>query len=287
MEMVAAHATVIVPEVLKSNNYKRWSIFMRHYLVGQDLWDVVQLSQLPAGGNMGEWIKKSAIALHAIKISCGEEIFDKIKDMDSAKEVWDALANMHKPPVVPQEITEHPLQKRTDTFTAQTSGNIRGSEYEALINAISNGNSWRVKHFLTENPNARSARIFEKGYTALHFSVYNRKEIIVNYLIDSALSKEELEIKDDSGSTALSIAARFGAGKSIAQKLVGKNPNLLTIPDDNGKIPVQLACSTTHEDMARYLYVATPLESLNGDRGFYILQECISRKMFGKNSNIN
>ncbi|GKV07308.1 hypothetical protein SLEP1_g19102 [Rubroshorea leprosula] len=34
--------------------------------------------------------------------------------------------------------------------------------------------------------------------------------------------------------------------------------------------------------MTRYLYYETPLEFLNeGDRGFYILQQCIARKMFG------
>ncbi|GKV52079.1 hypothetical protein SLEP1_g58681 [Rubroshorea leprosula] len=246
MEMVAPHASVIVPKVLRSNNYKRWSIFMRHYLVGQDLWDVVQLSQLPAGGNMREWIKKSALAVHAIKISCGEEMFDKIKDMDSAKEVWDALANMHKPPVVSQEIAEHPLQRRTGfilfhsicfsffyslsffcirywrhccTFTTQTSGNIGGSEYETsesetseyetLINAISNGNFGEVRDIIGRDRN-----------------------------------------------------------------------NLLAKPDEDGKIPVQLAYSTIYEEMARYLYVATPPESRNGDSGFYILQECIIRKIF-------
>ncbi|GKV07283.1 hypothetical protein SLEP1_g19078 [Rubroshorea leprosula] len=255
--------------------------------MGQGLWDVVESSQLPAEGNMrDQWIKKNALALHVLKFSCGEEIFYQIKGMDSAKDVWDALANMHKPPVVSEEIAEHPLERRTVTSTAQTFGNPGRSQYETLTNAISKGELWKVQKFFAENPDKKSARISENGYTALHFAVYNRKERIVDYLIDdSILSKGELQKqKDDFGNTALSIAARFGAGKPIAQKLVGKNSNLLTIPDYDGKIPVQLACSTIHEDIARYLYVATPLDSLNGDCGFYILQECIIRKMFGKNS---
>ncbi|GLT52284.1 hypothetical protein SLA2020_256320 [Shorea laevis] len=281
MEVVATHASVVVGEVLTRDNYERWSILMRHYLMGQGLWDIVESSQLPAEGNMrDQWIKKNALALHVIKFSCGEENFDQIKGMDSAKDVWDALANMHKPQVVSEEIAEHPLERRTVTFTAQTFGNVGRSQYETLTNAISKGELWKVQNFFAQNPDAKSARISENGYTALHFLVYNRKERIVDYLIDSKLSKEELEIKDDFGSTALSIAARFGVGKSIAQKLVGRNDNLLIIPDNDGKITVQLACSTIHEDMARYLYVATPPESLNGDCGFYILQECIIRKMF-------
>ncbi|GKV07264.1 hypothetical protein SLEP1_g19060 [Rubroshorea leprosula] len=205
MERVASHANVIVPEVLKSDNYKRWSILMRYYLLGQDLWDVVQSNQVRARGNM------------------------------------------------------------------RRPGNLSSSQYETLTNAISNGKLSNVKKFFKENSNARSARIFEQGYTVLHFAVYNKKEEIVDYLINSKLSKNDLEIKDDSGSTALTIAARFGVGKSIAQKLVRTNKNLLTIPDNNGNIPVQLACRTNKEDMTRYLYRRTPLQSLNVDNRFYIL----------------
>ncbi|GKV07302.1 hypothetical protein SLEP1_g19096 [Rubroshorea leprosula] len=105
MEIVATHTNVIVHEVLTGGNYKKWSILMRYYLFGQDLWDVVQSSQLPAEGNRrSEWMKKNALALHAIMISCGEKIFAQIKEKDSAKDVWDALADMHKPrPITPVE----------------------------------------------------------------------------------------------------------------------------------------------------------------------------------------
>ncbi|GAU25801.1 hypothetical protein TSUD_222590 [Trifolium subterraneum] len=31
----------IVPEVLNFDNYDRWSVFMKNYLMGKGLWDVV------------------------------------------------------------------------------------------------------------------------------------------------------------------------------------------------------------------------------------------------------
>ncbi|GKV38859.1 hypothetical protein SLEP1_g46719 [Rubroshorea leprosula] len=278
MEIVATHTNVIVPEVLRGGNYKRWSILMRYYLLGQDLWNVVQPDQLPAGGKMSsEWTKKNALALHAIMISCGKEIFNQIKEKDSAKEVWDALADMHKPQIVHQETVGRHPERRTGP------GNLERSQYETLIEAISNGELWKVKKFFRENSNAVSATaiIFENGYTALHFAVYNGQEEIVDYLIDSNLSLDQLEIKDNFGSTALSIAARYGIGKSIAKKLVRKNQNLLTIEDEDGKIPVELACSTIQEKMIGYLYRKTPQEFLKEECGFYILQACITRKMFG------
>ncbi|GLT90053.1 hypothetical protein SLE2022_080050 [Rubroshorea leprosula] len=279
MERAAAHTNVIVPEVLRRDNYDRWSILMRYYLLGQGLWDVVQPGELdivqpdelPAEGNMRkEWMKKNALALHAIMISCGEEIFDQIKEKDSAKKVWDALADMQE-----QEIVERPPERQRTGL-----GNFANWQYEYLTNAIFNGDLERLQFFFTEILNPGSARIFENGYTALHFAVYNGKSKIVDYLIKCQLSETGLETKDDSGSTALSIAARYGVRKSIAQSLVRKNDKLLTIPDNHGKIPVELACSTIREDLTRYLYRKTPLRHLKGYRGLYILHECITRKMF-------
>ncbi|GKV14280.1 hypothetical protein SLEP1_g25180 [Rubroshorea leprosula] len=72
---------------------------MRHYLVAQGLWDdVILSSQIPLAKSPEDWIKKNASALFAIKISCGAEKFEQIKMMNSAKDAWDALADLHKPP---------------------------------------------------------------------------------------------------------------------------------------------------------------------------------------------
>ncbi len=32
----------IVPEVLTENNYESWEIWMKNYLLGQGLWDIVE-----------------------------------------------------------------------------------------------------------------------------------------------------------------------------------------------------------------------------------------------------
>ncbi|GLT58531.1 hypothetical protein SLA2020_314170 [Shorea laevis] len=95
----------IVREVLKEDNYERWSILMEHYLMAQDLWDVVRSSEMLGGGNKREWMKKNASALHAIGISCGREAFDQIKNKRSAKDAWDALAAELKPRSTVQDVT--------------------------------------------------------------------------------------------------------------------------------------------------------------------------------------
>ncbi|GLT37189.1 hypothetical protein SLA2020_115220 [Shorea laevis] len=100
MERVSPPSSIL-PEVLKKVNYERWSILMQHYLELRDLWEVIQSHRMPQGGNREKWTKKNALALYAIRISCGTETFDQIKKIPHAKTGWDALAvKLKTPPVV-------------------------------------------------------------------------------------------------------------------------------------------------------------------------------------------
>ncbi|GLT88360.1 hypothetical protein SLE2022_063900 [Rubroshorea leprosula] len=82
---------MIVLERLASDNYKRWSICMKNYLVSQYLWDAVQYSWAPVGVDAKEWINKDAVALHTIQISCGPKKFDEIEKITSAKTALNTL----------------------------------------------------------------------------------------------------------------------------------------------------------------------------------------------------
>ncbi|GKV40341.1 hypothetical protein SLEP1_g47999 [Rubroshorea leprosula] len=99
MEIATLHPSTIVPEVLKKDNYERWSILIKHYLVAQDVWDVVEPRPTTEETNEMVWTKKNALALHAIKISCGAKAFDLIKNKESAREAWKELFGMRKVPV--------------------------------------------------------------------------------------------------------------------------------------------------------------------------------------------
>ncbi|GKV48697.1 hypothetical protein SLEP1_g55500 [Rubroshorea leprosula] len=96
MEIATLPLNAIVPEVLEKDNYGRWSILIEHYLVAQDVWDVVDPSQTTEEMNERVWIKKNALALHTIKISCGAKEFDLIKNEKSARDAWKALLDMPK-----------------------------------------------------------------------------------------------------------------------------------------------------------------------------------------------
>ncbi|GLT58538.1 hypothetical protein SLA2020_314240 [Shorea laevis] len=196
MEIVTS-TSAIVHEVLKEDNYERWSILMEHYLVAQDLWDVVQSSRMPGEGNKREWMKKNALALHAIGMSCGREAFDQIKNMRSAKAAWDALAPKLKPPPIIQDATPHISEPHQERQTESQENLQELVCYEPISN---------VKEFLRRNQD---------------------------------------EISPQMLASALKHAITCGRKK-----------------------------------MARYLYRETPLDFLQGDSSFFLLERCITEGMF-------
>nr|XP_011465513.1 PREDICTED: uncharacterized protein LOC101300455 [Fragaria vesca subsp. vesca]XP_011465514.1 PREDICTED: uncharacterized protein LOC101300455 [Fragaria vesca subsp. vesca] len=94
---VASNAFVL--EVLNQHNYKDWSSRVETYLLSKDLWDVVKEEPPEAENGSAEykaWRIKNARALHAIKISCGTEMFSFIRDKKKTKHAWEALERMFK-----------------------------------------------------------------------------------------------------------------------------------------------------------------------------------------------
>ncbi|GKV49113.1 hypothetical protein SLEP1_g55880 [Rubroshorea leprosula] len=260
--------TIVQLEVHKEDNYERWRIFMQHYLVAQDLWDVVLSSEMPDGEDPREWIKKNALALYAIKISCGAEKFDQIKEINSAKDAWKALADLHKQP-------NEDGNKDTGIKT------VERKQAVTLLKDIEKGDSDAVKEKLLETHPSYSARALENGSTTLHVAITAGKTELAKELI-SVMSAGELETQNKSGKTVLHLAACKGS-REIVECLVAKNKKLLQIPDCEKKIPLVLACATDHKALTLYLYSVTPPEILgpaNGDNGFFLLGECLRNYTF-------
>ncbi|GKV52056.1 hypothetical protein SLEP1_g58662 [Rubroshorea leprosula] len=87
----------IVPFPLELHKYEDWTIFLKNYLLTQDLWDVVEkgTDALPSSDKVDQ-TKKNAAALHAIHITCSPDVFALIKYISSAKEAWNKLAELHR-----------------------------------------------------------------------------------------------------------------------------------------------------------------------------------------------
>ncbi|KAK4593416.1 hypothetical protein RGQ29_017504 [Quercus rubra] len=136
-----------------------------------------------------------------------------------------------------------------------------------------------AKEFLDRHPLAISAKITVLGKTALNVAGEAGHVHIVEELVKQ-MSEENLEIKDIYGYTALARAA-YNGNYRMAECMLEKNENLISIGADEGVIPVVLALFNGHLKLARYLYSLTPPEILlpeNGTMGATVVCEAIDNK---------
>ncbi|KAL4599529.1 hypothetical protein ACB092_11G133100 [Castanea dentata] len=150
---------------------------------------------------------------------------------------------------------------------SEKKGNINdGVEiYVHLNKALQIGDWNAVKEFLNRHPHAISAKITVSDKTALHVATEAKHVHIVGELV-KLMSEENLAIEDYEGCTALAQAAYIGNYR-IAECLLGKNKDLISIPNNMGTIPVVLALYNGHLKLGRYLYFLTPLEILMANNG--------------------
>ncbi|XP_057989232.1 uncharacterized protein LOC110633875 isoform X2 [Hevea brasiliensis] len=287
-------ATNIVSEFLESGfNYPNWSVCMKNYLMANDLWDIVEATtEAPnpeeAEAEFKAWRKKNAAALHAIQISCMPHILFQIKEISSARICWDTLAKMHEvkssgDQILPQEAELPPVEVLLQLPAAVNPGTERDVyvEFRPLRNAIERGDLNAVKEFLRDRPDAVCKKLIDNGFTALHLATSTGKLKMVEELV-KLLTEEELKVTDNLGGTALLLAAATGATR-IAECMIKKNSELVSIPGKDHHLPVIMACTSRHKDMARYLYSITPFEMLRPENGIYgslLLYASIPSKMF-------
>ena len=156
--------------------------------------------------------------------------------------------------------------------------------YIDLYKSLQIGDWNAAKEFLNRHPPAISAKITVRGNTALHVAAEAGHVHIVEELVKQ-MTEENLEIKDIYGYTALAQAA-YAGNYRIAECMLGKNENLISIATNEGDIPVVLSLFNGHLKLARNLILLTPLEILmpeNGTMGATVVCQAIYNKALGKN----
>ncbi|KAF5442037.1 hypothetical protein F2P56_036949 [Juglans regia] len=262
----------VVPEVLLGKeNYENWSSCIKNYLLAQDLWDIIETSMEPPCKPEDDdhevefkaWRKKNAATLHAIQISCGMNILSEIKGISSAKILWDKLAKKYEHPAQEGRVSLKLLAAGGDNMN-QTTG---FSEYTKLYEAVRNS-EWEVANeFITQHPDSVRAKITHLGQTVLHFAVLAQCEDIAKWLVEEKMSKEDLEIRDNEGLTALALTIICGYQRMV-ECMITKNPELVTVGNNRGlDSPIVLALRHGQTELAHYLYVTTPFEELLPERG--------------------
>lgn len=139
--------------------------------------------------------------------------------------------------------------------------------YRPLLLAFAHHDWEKVEQFIFQNPYALTAIIDEGSQTFFHIIAMSDQDgafwLLNRYL--TGVPRQFLEIKDNLGSTALTVAAAYGNTRA-ARLLVEFNRNLLNIEDQDNWLPLHHAAGRGHKETVDYfLSVAcTPVEDPNG-----------------------
>ncbi|KAM0958049.1 hypothetical protein EV1_023150 [Malus domestica] len=119
-----------------------------------------------------------------------------------------------------------------------------------------------------------------RGTTPIVIAAEHDRWDIVEELVQ-LMTEEQLETTNNSGQTALTIAAAKNI--KIVECLVAKNNKLLRIADGDQMTPILSAAKNDRWDIVRYLYPLTRLEDLkpeNGPCGSQLVCYCLQAKQF-------
>ena len=85
---------------LNNQNYNTWSTCMMSYMQGQDLWEVVNGSEITqpeaedANGTVRKWKIKAGKAMFALKTTIEEDVLEHIRDAKIPHEAWNTLVEL-------------------------------------------------------------------------------------------------------------------------------------------------------------------------------------------------
>lgn len=307
MKATSVASVGIVPEVLTSDNYERWSVFMTNYLMGKGLWDFVgEASSLEENFEAGKhlcnkkgkelestpdieqglgdayqsvskverevsWKKKNAKALHIIQISCGKRIQDELLHFKTASEAWNHLANIHGRT---QKGKLYPLK---DTDLDDSLGEHHKHIFRRVERGVYIGNIDTDSDIYIKSASGR---------TLLHVAVVAGNVENVEMLVKNG--KDNLvNMQDNHGDTALALVARCTGNIDMAKCMVerenGSHERLLEMHNSKKEIPILIAAANGHKELTTYLYLKTPSRVFDGSNSrnrLLLFERCITAEIF-------
>lgn len=152
-----------------------------------------------------------------------------------------------------------------------------------LYKAAILGNWERARVIISSKKTAVSEHITQVSETILHVAVGQKDKRFVEELVKS-MTKEQLELKDRFGRTALCSAAIAG-NIEAAKILVKADPDLPCIMSNHNYSPLHYAAKYGHKKTIQYLLSVTELDyhlQHLTSAGVTLLNLLISADLFGK-----
>ncbi|KAK0578484.1 hypothetical protein LWI29_011173 [Acer saccharum] len=174
------------------------------------------------------------------------------------------------------EITEDVRNENDNKGTEDTA-------FGNLHEATAKGDWGKAEEIFKFNPEYVRQSLTDAGDTALHFAVVAGCNDFVKKLVTSDyINKEDLEMKNGDGNTALFVAAMLG-NIEVVLSMLKKNQDLVNVRNGGGKVaamlPVQMAASLGDEKMVKCLYDPSN-DHLNDDDRIRLLLTLIENNIY-------
>ncbi|KAI3781499.1 hypothetical protein L2E82_11515 [Cichorium intybus] len=153
--------------------------------------------------------------------------------------------------------------------------------YEAAIKG-----DWKAAEaILKKDENLVRSSITENHETALHVAASAKRTKQLQEFVENLvgkMTKEDLELQNNSSNTALCLAAAAG-NVEMVKIMVEKNKKLLSIPGSQSMMPLYMAALFGQRDMVKYLYDNSQKLGDDGwtaqNRGWLLLK-CVEAELF-------
>ncbi|CAJ2647142.1 unnamed protein product, partial [Trifolium pratense] len=238
-------ATVgIVPEVLTSDNYEKWKVYMRNYLMGEGLWDVVisldndELDHL----EQGLVLTRNAKVMHIIQMSCGRQIQNELLHFQTAPAVWNYLNFRYG------RITTAKLDG-LDKFWLAVLGDNLNQQQKELFRKVERGDY--IGNMIRSSTDVVMTSDSISRKTLLHVAVITGNVKNVEILVENG-GDMLVEMRDNLGDTALALVASYTGNIDMAKCMVetkkGSRESLLVLLNRRSEIPVILAAAKGYKE---------------------------------------
>ncbi|KAL4599254.1 hypothetical protein ACB092_11G114100 [Castanea dentata] len=151
-----------------------------------------------------------------------------------------------------------------DSKSAIKSG--KNNVHVQLYDHVRKGDWIAIKDFLMQDSKVICENLTDMKKTVLHMAVFAGQEDLVKSLVKQ-MSEEHLKQKDAFGYTALAETTLLG-NYQMAKCMLEKDNNLVSIKSRVNLLPVVMAVFHGHMNLARYLYLHTPLKDLQEKNGY-------------------
>ncbi|KAA8539152.1 hypothetical protein F0562_025844 [Nyssa sinensis] len=257
-----------VPFKLSETNHSVWQPLMLGLIETFDL--VGFIHDKPPGANdiqYKAWKRSDALLRSWILGTVDQDLLPHVVRLTTAKKIWKALQKM--------------LHPQGDYRELPAGENV--GQYLPLLKAAVSGDWKSAKKFLEQRPDAVEAAITASDQTALMVALRSLPGInFVKKLVD-LMSREDLEVVDCFGRTALHHAAARGKVEG-AKLVVSKNPDLPNIGDTGEDLPIRVAARCGRREMVLYLMGVTEEDGktkpFEGEPGVKFVNDLIYRDLY-------